>query len=111
MLDLHPEFSSHLFTALLDLVAGILHEITDVGEVPLHNDLDIFLALVQGRSSLKFLVLLFEEEIELILLGPNHILDFLVSLLLELDPLIRCFHREKLPQLLVVLLVLAALEQ
>ena len=48
----------------------------------LHYNLDIFLALVQGRSSLQFFVLLLEQEIELVLLGLDEILDFLICFLL-----------------------------
>ena len=77
----------------------------------LNDNLYIFLALIQGCGPLQFLVLLFEEEIEFVLLGVNHDLHFLIGLLLKLYPFIRCPHREQLPQFFVVFLVLAALEE
>ena len=54
----------------------------------LYNDLNILLTLVEHCSSLELLVLLFEEKVELGLLGLYHLLHSLVGLLLKLNPLV-----------------------
>jgi hypothetical protein len=102
LLYLNPEISPHFFTALLRLETSILHQITCVLQMPLDYNLDIFLALIQGRRSLQLFVLFLEQEIKFVLLRLDKVLNFLISFLLELDPFIRRLHCEELPHSFVV---------
>ena len=73
---------------LLDLVASVLHEVLDVLQMSLYNQFHVLLTLIELCSSLQFLVLLLEEEIQLTLLGLNHLCEPLVRLSQQLVPLV-----------------------
>ena len=99
-LDLRPKLSAHLLSALLHLIRGILHQVTNVLQVSLDNYFNIFLALIEHGSSLQLFILLFKEEVKLALFGLHHFIDSLVCLLLQLDPLVWGLLCEYLPHAL-----------
>jgi len=93
-LNFTPEVTTHFFSTLLHLVTGKLHHVTHILKVSLNNDLDVFLALINRGCPLKLFVLLFEDQILLVLLRLNDRPNSLIRFLLQLDPLVgRLLHK------------------
>ena len=107
-LDLIPEVTTHFFATDLHLIARVLHQVAYILQMPLYNDLDVFLTLIKSCSSLQFFVLFFKDEIQLVLFGLNESLHALVGLFLELDPLVRRLLHKHLPHALHVFTLRAA---
>lgn len=62
-LNLSPELTPHFLSLLLHLIARIRHQVTHVLQVPLHDNFDVFLTLIESSRSLQLLVLLLKDQV------------------------------------------------